>query len=359
MRFVDEVRVTVASGKGGDGCVSFLREKFRPRGGPNGGNGGRGGAVIIQATRARNTLVDLKWNKVYRAENGGNGQGRDMTGADGADQIILVPIGTVLTDYDTGEFVADLDAEGTVFEVKGGDGGRGNATFKSSTNRTPRFATDGYPGTEFKLRLELKLIADVGLLGFPNAGKSTLISRISAAKPKIADYPFTTLVPNLGVVKMDEGQSFVVADIPGLIEGASEGVGLGHQFLRHVERCRIFLHLVAPDDVEHTAVHRFEAILKELARYDASLLERPRFTVLTKADLLSEKEQAEHLAALEKVSGARVACISSVSGEGLKTLRWGVWNALQTLAPIESTELLADETSGQGDPSRELNEEAP
>ena len=357
MRFVDEVRITVASGKGGDGCVSFLREKFRPRGGPNGGNGGRGGDIIFEATRARNTLVDIKWNKVYRAQNGGNGQSRDMTGADGADLVIHVPVGTVLTDYETGEYVADLNGEGAVFVIEGGDGGRGNATFKSSTNRTPRFATEGYPGKELMLRMELKLIADVGLLGFPNAGKSTLISSISAAKPKIADYPFTTLVPNLGVVKLDEGQSFVVADIPGLIEGASEGVGLGHQFLKHVERCRAFLHLVAPDDYEHTAVYRYEAILKELERYNPALLDRPRFTFLTKADLLSEEERAEHVAALEALTGRPVGCISSVSGQGLKELRWGLWNTLQVLDPIDLGSEGKNSASENADQSQDFQEE--
>jgi GTP-binding protein len=338
MRFVDEVRLTVSSGRGGSGCVSFLREKFRPRGGPNGGSGGKGGSVIFRATRSRNTLVDLKWNKVYRADNGDNGQGRDMTGADGGDLTVLVPIGTVLSDLDSGELVADLHEAGAVYTVEGGDGGRGNATFKTSTNRTPRFATEGWPGVELKLQLELKLLADVGLLGFPNAGKSTLISRISAAKPKIADYPFTTLVPNLGVVKMDEGKSFVVADIPGLIAGAAEGHGLGHQFLRHVERCRLFLHLVAPDDSEMTAVQRYQAILAELEKYDDSLLERPRFTILTKSDLVDEAEQAEQVAQLTALTGRPVACISSITGEGLKSLRWGIWNALQTLDGVDVIE---------------------
>lgn len=332
MRFVDEVRITVASGNGGNGCVSFLRERFRPRGGPDGGNGGRGGDMIIEATRARNTLVDIKWNKVYRAGNGSNGSGRDMTGAAGEPLTIYVPVGTVLSDYETGEIVADLHTEGAQYVMDGGDGGRGNATFKTSTNRTPRIAQEGFPGKEMVLRMELKLLADIGLLGFPNAGKSTLISRISSAKPKIADYPFTTLVPNLGVVKVNEGESFVVADIPGLVEGASDGVGLGHQFLRHVERCRFFLHLVAPDEEDDLAVDRFKTIEEELVRYDEALLQRPRVTLLTKADLLSEEERAAQVAALRAVSEGPVGVISSVTGEGLRPLVYELWKLLQNMS---------------------------
>jgi GTP-binding protein len=333
MRFVDEVRVTVASGNGGNGCVSFLREKFRPRGGPDGGNGGRGGDFIIEATGQRNTLVDIRWNKAYRAENGSNGQGRDMTGACGEPVILYVPVGTVLSEQDTGEVVADLQAAGDQFLIPGGDGGRGNATYKTSTNRTPRHAQDGFPGKEFKLRLELKLLADVGLLGFPNAGKSTLISCVSAAKPKIADYPFTTLVPNLGVVKVSEGESFVVADIPGLIEGASEGVGLGHQFLRHVERCRVFLHLVAPDEEDDLAADRMDTILQELATYDAKLLNRPRITLVTKADILDEESRTLQVQALKERSGGPVGIVSAVTGEGLRPLVYQIWALLQEMEP--------------------------
>lgn len=321
--------------------MSFLRERFRPRGGPDGGNGGQGGAFIFEATRSRNTLVDIKWNKVYRAENGSNGQGRQKTGASGADFRIFVPVGTVLTDDKTGEFVADLHTEGVEYVITGGDGGRGNMTYKTSKNRTPRYAQEGFPGTELTLRLELKLLADVGLLGFPNAGKSTLISRVSAAKPKIADYPFTTLVPNLGVVKIGDGHSYVIADIPGLIEGAADGVGLGHHFLRHVERCRIFLHMVAPDDDENTAVYRFEAIEQELARYNETLLNRPRLTILTKADLLSEEERERHIRELKALTGGPVGLISSVTGEGLRPLVLEVWRQLQESAHI----LLGDAAS--------------
>lgn len=330
MRFVDEVRLTVASGSGADGCLSFLREKFRPRGGPDGGNGGAGGAVIVEATRQRNTLVDFRWNKVYRAENGQRGSGRLKAGRQGEDLTLYVPVGTVLTEYETGALVADLDEEGKQWILEGGRGGRGNATFKTSTNRTPRYFGEGKPGAEMALQLELKLLADVGLLGFPNAGKSTLISCISSAKPKIADYPFTTLVPNLGVVSLNPGQSFVVADIPGLVEGAAEGTGLGHTFLRHIERCGVFLHLVSPDDDEHTCVHRFKVIEDELRRYKEVLLERPRITVLTKVDLLSEEEIERQIEALKVVSGGNpVLAISSVTATGLLPLTSRAWNVLQ------------------------------
>jgi GTP-binding protein len=254
-----------------------------------------------------------------------------MTGGAGNPVTLYVPVGTVITDFNTEEIVADLHSEGIQYVLKGGDGGRGNATYKTSKNRTPRFSQEGFPGIEMKLRLELKLLADVGLLGFPNAGKSTLISRISAAKPKIADYPFTTLVPNLGVVKVNDGESFVVADIPGLIEGASEGHGLGHQFLKHVERCRVFLHLVSPDEEEDTAADRYETIERELENYDASLLRRPRVTLLTKADLLSAEERESQIQSLKERSGGPVGVISSVSGEGLRALIYEIWSLLQSM----------------------------
>jgi len=294
--------------------------------------------VVFEATRQRNTLVDFRWNKVYRADNGQPGKGRDMTGRCGEDLVLLVPVGTVLSDFETKEVIADLHAEGMTWTVEGGRGGLGNASFKSSTNRTPRFAQDGQEGTEICMQMELKLLADVGLLGFPNAGKSTLISRISAAKPKIADYPFTTKVPNLGVVSIEAGESFVVADIPGLIEGASQGTGLGHRFLKHVERCGVFIHLVAPDDSEHTARYRLETIERELEHYDATLLQRPRITVLTKGDLLQPEEQQTQRAQLEESIGGSVLCISSVSGLGVAQLVGRVWELLQQ-RKNESTDL--------------------
>lgn len=330
MRFVDEVRITIASGDGGNGCVSFLRERYRARGGPNGGNGGRGGSVILEATGRRNTLVDLRWNRTYRAPSGQNGQGRDMTGRDGEDLTLHVPIGTQIHDVNSGDLIADLAAEGDRFVVEGGRGGRGNASFKTSTRRTPRFATDGRPGTELELLLELKLIADIGLLGFPNAGKSTLISRISAARPKIADYPFTTLVPNLGVVRLTEGESFVVADIPGLIEGAADGVGLGLQFLKHVERCAGYLHLIALNDPEGLSpLERFRTLNAELRRYDQALLRRPQIVALTKADLLPEDQVEAVRAELEDKVGARVFALSSVRGDGLRELMGATWELIK------------------------------
>ncbi|TVQ93628.1 MAG: GTPase ObgE [Deltaproteobacteria bacterium] len=340
MRFVDEVRITIASGNGGDGCVSFLRERFRPRGGPDGGNGGRGGSVILEATRQRNTLVDLRWNKVYRAPSGTNGQGRGMTGASGEDLVIPVPVGTQVHSVAHGDLLADLAAEGDRFEVPGGRGGRGNATFKTSTRRTPRFATEGRPGVEVELLLELKLIADIGLLGFPNAGKSTLISRISAAKPKIASYPFTTLVPNLGVVRLSDGKSFVVADIPGLIEGAAEGVGLGHRFLKHVERCAGYLHLISLDEHEATSpLERFRALNEELRRYDESLSDRPQIVVLSKTDLLPPDQVERIRAELERELGTRVFALSAVSGDGLRELIGATWTLVSRVrheAPPEA-----------------------
>lgn len=330
MRFVDEVRITIASGDGGNGCVSFLRERYRARGGPNGGNGGRGGSVILEATGRRNTLVDLRWNRTYRAPSGQNGQGRDMTGRDGEDLTLHVPIGTQIHDVNSGDLIADLAAEGDRFVVEGGRGGRGNASFKTSTRRTPRFATDGRPGTELELLLELKLIADIGLLGFPNAGKSTLISRISAARPKIADYPFTTLVPNLGVVRLTEGESFVVADIPGLIEGAADGVGLGLQFLKHVERCAGYLHLIALNDPEGLSpLERFRTLNAELRRYDRALLRRPQLVALTKADLLPEDQVEAARAELEEAIGTRVFALSSVRGDGLRELMGATWELIE------------------------------
>jgi GTP-binding protein len=250
VRFIDEVEIIARSGDGGHGCISFRREAHVPRGGPDGGDGGRGGSVIFEATTSRNTLSDFRRNKAYRAPSGKAGMAQQKTGPMGPDLVLLVPVGTVLHNRETGEILADLDTAGARYVVPGGKGGRGNMHFATSTRQTPLFAEDGVPGVEIPLHVELKLIADVGLLGFPNAGKSTLISRISHARPKVADYPFTTLVPHLGVVDLGEGSSFVVADMPGLIEGAAEGAGLGHQFLKHVERCALYVHLVAGDPDE-------------------------------------------------------------------------------------------------------------
>ena len=318
MKFKDEITFTCASGAGGDGVVSFRREKFVPRGGPNGGDGGRGGSLVFEATRQRNTLIDFRFNKRYAAANGAAGMANRMTGASGKDLVLYVPVGTVIYRDEDGELLADLDSEGDRYIIEGGKGGLGNWHFKSARNRTPEKATPGKPGTEIKVRLELKLIADIGLLGFPNAGKSTFISRISAAKPKIAAYPFTTLVPNLGVVHIGEGDSFVVADIPGLIRGAADGEGLGHQFLRHVERCGLYIHLVSPEPWDGTPAERFEALNAELRAYGESVSQRPQIIALTKADTMDEESMGEARAELERVAGCPVFVISSVRGDGLR-----------------------------------------
>ncbi|MGA8033500.1 MAG: GTPase ObgE, partial [Casimicrobiaceae bacterium] len=291
MKFIDEALIEVLAGDGGNGAVSFRREKYIPRGGPDGGDGGRGGSIFAIADRNINTLIDYRYARIHRAKRGENGRGADQYGRGAEDVILRMPVGTVITDADTGELIADLDRDGArALVAKGGKGGLGNLHFKSSVNRAPRQATPGEPGDKRRLRLELKVLADVGLLGLPNAGKSTLIRAISAARPKVADYPFTTLAPQLGVVRTDEGRSFVVADIPGLIEGAAEGAGLGHQFLRHLQRTRLLLHLVdlAPLDPDANPVADAHAIVDELRKYDAALYDKPRWLVLNKLDLLPE-----------------------------------------------------------------------
>lgn len=294
MKFVDEAEIHVAAGNGGNGCVSFRREKFIPLGGPDGGNGGDGGSVWLVADESLNTLVDFRHQRRFRAKRGENGMGRQMTGRNGEDVRIRVPVGTVVVNVDTDEVIGDLTADGQELKVaQGGDGGRGNINFKTSTNRSPRRATTGYDGEERTLKFELKLLADVGLLGFPNAGKSTFIRSVSAATPKVADYPFTTLSPKLGVVSIEPHKSFVIADIPGLIEGAAEGAGLGIQFLRHVQRNRVLLHLVdlaAMDGAD--PVEQVRTIEGELRQFDPELLERPRWLLLNKIDLLPEDERA-------------------------------------------------------------------
>ena len=293
MKFFDEARIEVIAGKGGDGSASFRREKFVPMGGPDGGDGGRGGSIWAVADMNINTLIDYRYTRIFRAQSGENGRGRDQNGK-GADDIVLrMPVGTIIRDSDSGDVIADLAKDGDrMLLAKGGNGGRGNLNFKSSVNRAPKQFTRGLPGEAKNLEMELRVIADVGLLGMPNAGKSTLISAISNARPRIADYPFTTLHPNLGVVRVGPEQSFVVADLPGLIEGASEGAGLGHQFLRHLQRTRLLLHVVdlAPFDGADP-VAQAKAIVGELKKYDPALYEKPRWLVLNKLDMVPVDER--------------------------------------------------------------------
>ena len=294
MKFFDEAIIEVFAGDGGNGSAAFRREKYVPRGGPSGGDGGRGGSIHVVADRNLNTLIDYRYARIFRAPRGENGRGADQYGKGGEDIVLRVPVGTVIADADSGERIADLDRDGAqALVARGGKGGLGNIHFKSSTNRAPRQTTPGEKGEQRRLRLELRVLADVGLLGMPNAGKSTLIRAISAARPKVADYPFTTLQPNLGVVRTDENRSFVVADIPGLIEGAAEGAGLGHRFLRHLQRTRLLLHVVdlAPLDEEANPVHDARAIVQELKKYDPALHAKPRWLVLNKVDLLPDDER--------------------------------------------------------------------
>lgn len=293
MKFVDEVQIKVQAGNGGNGCVSFRREKFIPFGGPDGGDGGRGGSVWLEADEGLNTLVDFRHQRVFKAPRGQDGMGSQMYGRGGEDIVVRVPIGTVITNVDTDEVIGDLTTQGQrLLVAQGGKGGLGNMHFKSSTNRAPRQSTPGTPGEDRALKMELKLLADVGLLGFPNAGKSTFIRAVSAATPRVADYPFTTLHPGLGVVRIEADRSFVVADIPGLIEGAAEGAGLGMQFLRHVSRTRLLLHLVDMSPLDDTdPVAQVRAIESELEQFDPELLERPRWLVLNKADLIAGTDE--------------------------------------------------------------------
>ncbi len=293
MKFVDEAIIKVQAGDGGNGCISFRREKFIPFGGPDGGDGGHGGSIWLVADEGLNTLVDFRHQRAFKAQRGQNGMGSDMYGKGGEDTVIRVPVGTVVTNVDTDEIIGDLTAHGhRLLVAQGGKGGLGNIHFKSSVNRAPRKSTPGTPGEVRELKLELKLLADVGLLGFPNAGKSTFIRAVSAATPRVADYPFTTLHPNLGVVSLGPDQSFVIADIPGLIEGAAEGAGLGIQFLRHVSRTRLLLHLVDVAPIDGTdVVEQVRAIEHELEKFDPELLQRPRWLVLNKADVLTEDER--------------------------------------------------------------------
>lgn len=334
MKFIDEANIETHAGKGGDGSASFRREKFVPRGGPDGGDGGRGGSIFAQADRNINTLVDYRFKRIHRAKNGEPGRGADCNGRSAEDVILRVPVGTVVTEAETGEPVADLATHDQVeLLAKGGDGGRGNLNFKSSTNRAPRQFTRGGEGDSRRLKLELKVLADVGLLGMPNAGKSTFIRAVSAAKPKVADYPFTTLHPNLGMVRVDDNRSFVIADIPGLIEGAAEGAGLGHQFLRHLARTRLLLHIVdlAPYDPSTSPVEEARAIINELQKYDQALHDKPRWLVLNKIDLLEPAEGAERAKQFIADFGwqGKSFIISAIDGKGCRELTFAIMEHLQ------------------------------
>ena len=333
MKFFDEARIEVYAGDGGNGAATFRREKFIPKGGPSGGDGGRGGSVYAVADRNLNTLIDYRYTRSFRAERGENGGSRDCYGKGGDDITLRFPVGTVIKDFESGELIADLDEDGkTVLIARGGRGGLGNIHFKSSVNRAPRKKTMGQEGEFRNLHLELKVLADVGLLGMPNAGKSTFIRSVSAAKPKVADYPFTTLAPNLGVVRTTEARSFVIADIPGLIEGAAEGAGLGHQFLRHLQRTHVLLHLVdlAPFDPEADPVADAKAIVEELRKYDEALYNKPRWLALNKLDLIPEEERAERVAAFLEAYGPveRHFQISAMKGEGTQALIFAIQDLL-------------------------------
>lgn len=322
MKFIDEVTISIAAGKGGNGCVSFRREKYVPRGGPDGGDGGQGGSVVLEASERKHSLLDFRFRNLFKAERGGNGAGRNRYGKGGEDLVLEVPVGTVAKDPASGEVLADLTEPGLKWTAaKGGRGGKGNAHFVSSTFRAPRFAQEGEPGEERELKLELKLIADVGLVGLPNAGKSTLVSVVSAARPKIADYPFTTLVPNLGVVQYNDTQPFVIADVPGLIEGAHTGAGLGVRFLKHIERTRLLVHVI---DVSRLSAENplepFRQIEHELESYSGEMAKKPRIIVLHKTDLVEDGKSLERIAKRYGELGCPVLLVSSLKREGLREL---------------------------------------
>ena len=340
--FVDEAKIYVKAGNGGNGCVAFRREKYVPRGGPSGGDGGNGGSVYLEANPNDNTLLRYRYNREFKADRGRHGEGSNCTGHSGEDLILRVPMGTLALDDQTGETIADLAASGQrVLVAHGGRGGRGNQHFAKPWHQAPREHEDGFPGEERHLRLELKLLADVGLVGFPNAGKSTLISVISAARPKIANYPFTTLEPNLGVVNADGGtgkegremgRTFVVADLPGLIEGAHQGAGLGIRFLRHVERTRLLVHLIDTSDANaDDPVHAFEVINGELAAFSESLTQKPMLVVATKLDATTDRTRLEALGAFCKKHGLEFHSISAAAGEGVKELVCSIADALDKI----------------------------
>lgn len=348
MKFVDEATIQVIAGDGGNGCVSFRREKYIPRGGPDGGDGGDGGGVYLQADINLNTLADFRHLRTYQAERGKNGHGRNMTGASGDDKVVLVPVGTMAYDEETGELIADLTRAGDrALVAKGGFHGLGNTRYKSSVNRAPRQSSNGSEGDRRRLRLELKLLADVGLLGYPNAGKSTLISAVSSARPKVADYPFTTLTPNLGVVSVEKHRSFVMADIPGLIEGAAEGAGLGVRFLKHLSRTRLLLHLVDIAPIDETVDPAQEAVklVAELAKYEDSLASKERWLVINKADLVDDETlQARRQALVDALDWqGEVHVISAATARGTELL------AQKIMARFEQLREEDEEQQARGD----------
>ena len=344
MKFIDEAKIYVAAGDGGNGVASFRREKYEPEGGPSGGDGGRGGNVFVVADRNLNTLIEFRYTRKFLAERGENGASKDRYGKGGEDIVLHVPVGTVIADENSGEMVADLDVDGKrILIAQGGNGGLGNIHFKSSINRAPRQCTKGEPGEERDLRLELRVLADVGLLGLPNAGKSTFIRAVSAARPKVADYPFTTMHPNLGVVRVSENKSFVIADVPGLIAGASEGAGLGIRFLKHLARTRVLLHIVdlMPPDPDANPAEDARAIVQELEKYSPELAAKPRWLLLNKLDLIPDDERearVERFLADYFTDGdageTPVFRISAISGDGCRQVVYKLQDALDQLAPL-------------------------
>ena len=334
MKFIDEARIVVHAGKGGNGVASFRREKYVPRGGPDGGDGGRGGSIYAVADRNVNTLVDYRYARIHRAKDGEKGRGKQCTGRSADDIHLRMPVGTVVSDRETGDVIADLTRhDQAALLARGGRGGLGNVNFKSSTNRAPRRATPGEPGDSRELQLELRVLADVGLLGLPNSGKSTFIRAVSSARPKVADYPFTTLHPNLGVVRVDMHRSFVIADVPGLIEGAAEGAGLGHRFLRHLSRTQLLLHIVdvAPFDPGSDPVRDARAIIAELKKYDSALYRKPRWLVFNKIDLLAPAQRERLIVELVRRlrwKGPRYA-VSALTGEGCREVCYAVMDYLE------------------------------
>jgi GTPase len=341
--FIDEAKIHVSGGRGGNGCLAFRREKFVPRGGPSGGDGGRGGSVYLESSEHLNTLLKFRYKREFAAERGRHGEGSNRHGQDGEDLIITLPVGTVVLDDATGEKLWDFDAPGQRFlAAKGGRGGRGNARFATPTRQAPRKAEPGMPGGERALKLELKLLADVGLVGFPNVGKSTLISRLSAARPKIADYPFTTLEPCLGVVPMDEERSFVLADIPGLIAGAHQGRGLGTRFLKHIERTRLLLHLIdVAESSDRDPVEDYRVILNELESFSPLLAEKPMLLVASRIDAAGKGDRLAALRTFCRGQGLRLYEISCVTGEGLEDLKRAAWAMLEQIPRTHALEATA------------------